>query len=232
MQRSIVIIRKIIINNTRNINSCYKYYICLNSSVRCSEYHEGPHEVATNFKKYIAEFRSHAYYPLKFAEQVVEWSTAKCIRYRVYRDTMGPRKYRASPYQVCITILEAKHLPQNANPLVVVKVGNRKRKTVVRERTDAPAYNEVMSRNDISTRHYSTFLYNTFQYFVFDLFCNVEQLLSTKIMIAVYLKNYVRLKFHGSTSFEIALVWGQPGDLLRFFTFSFSFIGLRGEISD
>ncbi|XP_076634575.1 otoferlin [Colletes latitarsis] len=102
---------------------------------------------------------------------------------------MGPRRLRPSPYQICITILEARHLPQNANPLVVVRVGNRKRKTVVRERTDAPIYNE---------------------YFVFDLVCNLDELLGTKIMIAVYLKSSLRLKFYGSTSFEVALVWEQP----------------------
>ncbi|XP_043264956.1 otoferlin-like [Colletes gigas] len=102
---------------------------------------------------------------------------------------MSPRSLRPSPYQICITILEARHLPQNVNPLVVVRVGNRKRKTVVRERTDAPVYNE---------------------YFVFDLVCNLDELLGTKIMIAVYLKSSLRLKFYGSTSFEVALVWEQP----------------------
>lgn len=51
------------------------------------------------------------------------------------------------------------------------------------------------------------------QYFVFDLFCNLNELLSTKITIAVYLKGYLRLKFHGSTTFEVALVWDQPGDI-------------------
>ncbi|XP_046143744.1 otoferlin-like [Osmia bicornis bicornis] len=60
---------------------------------------------------------------------------------------------------------------------------------MIRQRTDAPIYNE---------------------YYVFDLFCNLEELLSTKIVIAVYLKHFVRLKFHGSTSFEVALVWEQP----------------------
>ncbi|EFN77733.1 Otoferlin [Harpegnathos saltator] len=102
------------------------------------------------------------------------------------------KKFRPkfSVYQVCVTILEAKHLPQNANPLVVVKVGNRKRKTMVRERTDNPVYNE---------------------YFVFDFTCSLETLLSTRIMIAVYLRNVLRqLKFHGSISFEVATVWEQP----------------------
>ncbi|XP_070528249.1 otoferlin [Cardiocondyla obscurior] len=100
-------------------------------------------------------------------------------------------KPKFSIYQVCVTILEAKHLPQNANPLVVVKVGNRKKRTAVRERTDNPIYNE---------------------YFVFDFTCSLENLLNTGITIAVYLRNFLpRLKFHGSTSFEVVTVWEQPG---------------------
>ncbi|KAK9306192.1 hypothetical protein QLX08_003081 [Tetragonisca angustula] len=102
---------------------------------------------------------------------------------------MSPRRFRLNAYQICIKILKARHLPQNANPMVVVKVGNRRKKTVVRERTDSPIYND---------------------YFVFDLFCNLDELLSTKITIAVYLKRYLRFKFHGSTTFEVALVWDQP----------------------
>ncbi|XP_076375559.1 otoferlin [Megalopta genalis] len=102
---------------------------------------------------------------------------------------MGNRKFRRHPYQVCVTILEARHLPQNASPLVVVKVGKQKRKTVVREKTDEPVYNE---------------------YFVFDLSCDLEELLSSRIVIAVYIKHYLRLKFHGSASFEVAIVWEQP----------------------
>ncbi|XP_036143415.1 otoferlin [Monomorium pharaonis] len=99
-------------------------------------------------------------------------------------------KPKFSIYQVCITILEAKHLPQNANPLVVVKVGNRKKRTVVRERTDNPIYNE---------------------YFVFNLTCSLDDLLNTGITIAVYLRHFLRrLKFHGSISFEVATVWEQP----------------------
>lgn len=46
-------------------------------------------------------------------------------------------------YQVTVTILEARHLVQNGNPMVVVKVGSQKKKTVVRERTDNPFFNEV-----------------------------------------------------------------------------------------
>ncbi|XP_072763326.1 LOW QUALITY PROTEIN: otoferlin, partial [Anoplolepis gracilipes] len=100
------------------------------------------------------------------------------------------KRPKFSIYQVCVTIFEAKHLPQNANPLVVVKVGNRKRRTVVRERTDNPIYNE---------------------YFVFDFTCTLDSLLSMEITIAVYLRNFLRrLKFHGSISFEVATVWEQP----------------------
>lgn len=70
-----------------------------------------------------------------------------CGQYQrsILRPAMPFRKFRPkfSIYQVCVTILEAKYLPQNANPLVVVKVGNRKRRTVVRKRTDNPIYNEV-----------------------------------------------------------------------------------------
>lgn len=52
-----------------------------------------------------------------------------------------PSKY--GHYQIGITIIEAKHLPQNSNPMIVVKVGSHKKKTNVRDRTDCPYYNEV-----------------------------------------------------------------------------------------
>ncbi|KAG7207640.1 hypothetical protein KM043_009260 [Ampulex compressa] len=102
----------------------------------------------------------------------------------------GKHRARHRAYQVCVTILEAKCLPQNANPVVVVKVGNRKRKTMARERTDSPVYNE---------------------YFVFDFTCNLDELLGTRIMIAVYLRNCLKqLKFYASILFEVATVWDQP----------------------
>lgn len=47
-------------------------------------------------------------------------------------------------YEVCVTIIEGKYLPQNGNPVVVVKVGHhQKKKTRVCNRTDTPYYNEV-----------------------------------------------------------------------------------------
>ncbi|XP_039312849.1 otoferlin [Solenopsis invicta] len=128
------------------------------------------------------------------------------------------KKFRPkfSIYQVCVTILEAKHLPQNANPLVVVKVGNRKKRTVVRERTDNPIYKEVKlsSLSKLICVKRSTCNY----YFVFNFTCNLDNLLNTEITIAVYLRNFLRrLKFHGSTSFEVATVWEQAETRSIFF---------------
>ncbi|XP_015525108.1 otoferlin [Neodiprion lecontei] len=93
-------------------------------------------------------------------------------------------------FEVCVTILEGKYLPQNGNPLVVVKVGHHKKKTRVCNRTDTPYYNE---------------------YFVFDFACDLETLLRKKITISVYMQNCLRhLKFHATIMFEVATVWDQP----------------------
>lgn len=48
-----------------------------------------------------------------------------------------------SNYQLCVKIIEARHLQQLANSMVVVKLGNKKKKTNVKEGTDCPVYNEV-----------------------------------------------------------------------------------------
>lgn len=53
------------------------------------------------------------------------------------------RKGKHGTYQVAVTIIEAKYLAQNSNPMVVVKVGHQKKKTIIRNRTDSPYYNEV-----------------------------------------------------------------------------------------
>lgn len=53
------------------------------------------------------------------------------------------RKGKHGTYQVAITIIEAKYLAQNGNPMIVVKVGHQKKKTVIRNRTDSPYYNDV-----------------------------------------------------------------------------------------
>ncbi|XP_044010396.1 otoferlin [Aphidius gifuensis] len=93
-------------------------------------------------------------------------------------------------YQVTIKIIEARHLVKNSNPMVIVKVGNQKRKTDIREKTDCPYYNE---------------------YFVFEFTCDFNVLMSTTISISVYLRNSLRQKkFYGGLSFEVATVWDQP----------------------
>ncbi|XP_048510270.1 otoferlin-like [Athalia rosae] len=93
-------------------------------------------------------------------------------------------------YEVCVTIIEGKYLPQNGNPLVVVRVGNHKKKTRVCNRTDTPYYNE---------------------YFVFDFTCDLDTLLQKRIAILVYMRNCLRQsKFYASIIFEIATVWDQP----------------------
>ncbi|EFN60493.1 Fer-1-like protein 4 [Camponotus floridanus] len=52
--------------------------------------------------------------------------------------------------------------------------------------------------------------YVRLMYFVFDFTCSLDTLLSTRITIAVYLRNFLRRRFHGSISFEVATVWEQP----------------------
>ncbi|KAL7306383.1 hypothetical protein TKK_0001807 [Trichogramma kaykai] len=92
-------------------------------------------------------------------------------------------------YQVCVTIIKAKHLEANSNSQCVVRLGDRKKKTLVRKRTDSPYFNE---------------------YFVFDLTCSLEELLGTRLDISIFLRGRLkRSKFHGSADFEIAAVWDQ-----------------------
>ncbi|KAK0180464.1 hypothetical protein PV327_006103 [Microctonus hyperodae] len=108
---------------------------------------------------------------------------------------MFRRKIRenSKTYQLTITIIEAKYLPPNANPLVVVKVGKKKKRTFVRKGTDTPYFNE---------------------YFVFNFTGDFNVFLSTKISILVYLKNCLRPKFYGGTFLEVATVWEEPEEVV------------------
>ncbi|KAK0090744.1 hypothetical protein PV325_006303 [Microctonus aethiopoides] len=105
---------------------------------------------------------------------------------------MFRRKIRGNnkTYQLTITIIEAKYLPQNSNPMVVVKVGKKKKRTVVRKGTDSPYFNE---------------------YFAFNFTGDFNVFLGTKISILVYLKKCLHPKFHGGTFLEVATVWEEPG---------------------
>ena len=54
--------------------------------------------------------------------------------------------YRATLTQVCITVIEARHLAGiNMDPVVCVQVGECKKYTSVKESTNCPYYNEVSS---------------------------------------------------------------------------------------
>lgn len=168
---------------------------------------------------------------MKFAKQTDDISNREkyTTNNRVYRNAMSPRKYRLNAYQVCINILKARHLPQNANSRVVVKVGKRRKKTVIRKKTDSPIFNEVKPKRRTSSfpkklHRILPYLLNSLnyylQYFVFDFLCDLDELLSTKIMIAVHVKTFLRYKFHGNATFEIALVWDQPGDAQNYSIFT------------
>ncbi|XP_043285592.1 otoferlin-like [Venturia canescens] len=77
--------------------------------------------------------------------------------------------------------------------MIVVKVGNHKKKTSVRDRTDCPFYNE---------------------YFVFTFTCELEELMRTRITISAYLRNRLRrLKFHGGIHFEAGTMLTLPSGM-------------------
>ncbi|XP_014219659.1 otoferlin [Copidosoma floridanum] len=103
-------------------------------------------------------------------------------------------KKKVETYQICVTIIEAKHIEPNTNVMVAVRVGNRKKKTAIRKTADNTYFRE---------------------YFVFDLTCDLDTLLSTRIAITAYLYGGLikRCKFHGSFDFEVASVWDQSDHL-------------------
>ena len=50
----------------------------------------------------------------------------------------------AQDYQICVTVIEARHLAGiNMDPVVCVQVGDCKKFTSVKESTNCPYYNEV-----------------------------------------------------------------------------------------
>lgn len=61
----------------------------------------------------------------------------------------GAIKSKYDAYQICVTIIEAKYLQQNSNPMVLVKIGNKKKRTMVQERTDNPYFNEVIVYDEL-----------------------------------------------------------------------------------
>ena len=55
-----------------------------------------------------------------------------------------PSSLTTQDYQVCITVIEARHLAGvNMDPVVCVQVGDTKKWSSVKESTNCPYYNEV-----------------------------------------------------------------------------------------
>jgi hypothetical protein len=53
---------------------------------------------------------------------------------------------KAQDFQVCLTIIEARQLAGlNMDPVVCIQVGDQKKYTSVKESTNCPYYNEVMT---------------------------------------------------------------------------------------
>lgn len=63
-------------------------------------------------------------------------------------DVGGPSALKAADFQVCVTVIEARQLAGlNMDPVVCVQVGDVRKYTSVKESTNCPYYNEVISRN-------------------------------------------------------------------------------------
>lgn len=59
----------------------------------------------------------------------------------------GLSALKAADFQVCVTVIEARQLAGlNMDPVVCVQVGDVRKYTSVKESTNCPYYNEVISR--------------------------------------------------------------------------------------
>ncbi|XP_076320149.1 otoferlin-like isoform X2 [Tachypleus tridentatus] len=105
---------------------------------------------------------------------------------------MQPVALKAQDFQVCITIIEARHLAGlNMDPVVCVQVGDQKKYTSVKESTNCPYYNE---------------------YFVFD-FHIAPALLFDKMvtLTALHSRNIIRSgKMIGCFKLDVGTVFSQP----------------------
>ncbi|CAK1588293.1 unnamed protein product [Parnassius mnemosyne] len=107
-------------------------------------------------------------------------------------DTVGPAALKEADFQVCVTIIEARHLSGvNVNPVVCVQVGDICKFTSVKESTNCPFYNE---------------------YFVFDFHTPIAMLFDKMITLSVLQSgNLLRgNKLLGNFKLDVATVWNQP----------------------
>ncbi|XP_054723978.1 otoferlin-like [Uloborus diversus] len=104
----------------------------------------------------------------------------------------SPAALRAQDFQVCVTIIEARHLAGlNMDPVVCVQVGDQKKYTSVKESTNCPYYNE---------------------YFVFD-FHMAPMMFFDKIisLTVLHSRNIIRSgKVIGTFKLDVGTVFGQP----------------------
>ncbi|XP_050031171.2 otoferlin [Dermacentor andersoni] len=113
-------------------------------------------------------------------------------RPKLRQDITATSALKAQDFQVCVTIIEGRHLAGlNMDPVICVQVGDQKKYTSVKESTNCPYYNE---------------------YFVFD-FHMAPSMLFDKIvtLTALHNRNIIRSgKVIGSFKLDVGTVFNQP----------------------
>ncbi|GIY69883.1 otoferlin [Caerostris darwini] len=106
-------------------------------------------------------------------------------------DQESPAKLKAQDFQVCVTVIEARHLAGlNMDPVVCVQVGEQKKYTSVKESTNCPYYNE---------------------YFVFDFHMAPMMFFDKMISLTVlHSRNIIRSgKIIGTFKLDVGTVFAQ-----------------------
>ncbi|PRD34464.1 UNVERIFIED_CONTAM: otof [Trichonephila clavipes] len=109
------------------------------------------------------------------------------------RSEESPAKLKAQDFQVCVTVIEARHLAGlNMDPVVCVQVGEQKKYTSVKESTNCPYYNE---------------------YFVFDFHMAPMMFFDKMISLTVlHSRNIIRSgKVIGTFKLDVGTVFAQTG---------------------
>ncbi|KAL1466262.1 hypothetical protein MTO96_026796 [Rhipicephalus appendiculatus] len=113
-------------------------------------------------------------------------------RPKLRQDITATSALKAQDFQVCVTIIEGRHLAGlNMDPVICVQVGDQKKYTSVKESTNCPYYNE---------------------YFVFD-FHMAPSMLFDKIvtLTALHNRNIIRSgKVIGTFKLDVGTVFNQP----------------------
>ncbi|KAJ9592735.1 hypothetical protein L9F63_015615, partial [Diploptera punctata] len=105
---------------------------------------------------------------------------------------MNPEENKSEHFQVCVTVLEARHLAwPTMNPMVCIEIDKQTKYTATKESTDCPFYNE---------------------YFVFDFYLPFSLFLEKSITLSViHARGFGRRnKILGKVQFDVATAWKQP----------------------